>query len=83
MTLHWVDPTTLSRCKAALCCLRVIGCHTYDFHEIFPMYLYCVNCQLPLFDAKVRALAISGLIQILYQLVEETCACIMAAKQIL
>ena len=28
MTVHWLDPTNLSRCKAALCCLRVIGRHT-------------------------------------------------------
>jgi len=30
MTVHWVDPTTLKHCKAALCCIRVIGRHTYD-----------------------------------------------------
>jgi len=26
-TVHWLDPTTL---KPALCCARVVGCHTYD-----------------------------------------------------
>ena len=30
MTVHWVYSTTLSRSKAALCCLKVIGHHTYD-----------------------------------------------------
>ena len=30
MTVHWVDSTTLKRCKAALCCTRVVGRHTYD-----------------------------------------------------
>ena len=30
MTVHWVDPTTLKRCKAALCCTRVVGRHTHD-----------------------------------------------------
>ena len=28
ITVHWVNPTTLSCCKATLCCLRVIGRHT-------------------------------------------------------
>ena len=30
MTVHWVDPTTLKCCKAALCCNRVVGRQTYD-----------------------------------------------------
>jgi len=30
MTVHWLDPTTLKRCKAAHCCARVVGRHTYD-----------------------------------------------------
>ena len=30
MTVHWVDPTTMKHCKAALCWTRVVGRHTYD-----------------------------------------------------
>ena len=30
MTAHWINPITLMRCKAALCCTRVVGHHTYD-----------------------------------------------------
>ena len=30
MTAHWINPITLMCCKAALCCTRVVGCHTYD-----------------------------------------------------
>ena len=30
MTAHWINPTTLMRCKAALCCTRLVGRHTYD-----------------------------------------------------
>ena len=30
MTAHWINPITLMRCKAALCCTRVVGRHTYD-----------------------------------------------------
>jgi len=30
MTIHWLDPTTLKHCKAALCCARVVNCHTCD-----------------------------------------------------
>ena len=30
MTVHWIDPSTLQRCKAAICCTRLVGHHTYD-----------------------------------------------------
>ena len=30
MTLHWIDPTTLQRCKAAISCTRLFGRNTYD-----------------------------------------------------
>ena len=30
MTLHWIDPTTLQRYKAAISCSRLIGCNTFD-----------------------------------------------------
>ena len=30
MTVHWIDPSTLQRCKAAISCTRLIGRHTYD-----------------------------------------------------
>ena len=30
MTAHWIDLVTLRRCKAALACTRITGCHTYD-----------------------------------------------------
>ena len=30
MTVHWIDRDTLKRCKAAIACVRIIGCHTYD-----------------------------------------------------
>ena len=28
--LHWIDPVSLKRCKAAICCTRIVGRHTYD-----------------------------------------------------
>lgn len=28
MTVHWIDPTTLQRCKAAIACTRLIGRNT-------------------------------------------------------
>lgn len=30
MTVHWIDPHTLKRCKAAIACTRMMGRHTYD-----------------------------------------------------
>ena len=30
MTLHWINPTTLQCCKAAISCTRLIGRNTYD-----------------------------------------------------
>ena len=30
MTSHWINPITLMCCKAALCCTRLVGRHTYD-----------------------------------------------------
>ena len=30
MTAHWIDPISLIRCKAAICCTRIVGRHTYD-----------------------------------------------------
>ena len=30
MTVHWIDPHTLKRCKAAIACARMMGRHTYD-----------------------------------------------------
>ena len=30
MTVHWINPITLKRCKAAIACIRVTGHHTYD-----------------------------------------------------
>ena len=30
MTVHWIDPSTLQRCKAAISCTRLVGRHTYD-----------------------------------------------------
>ena len=30
MTVHWIDKDTLKRCKAAIACVRITGCHTYD-----------------------------------------------------
>jgi len=43
------------------------------------VYLYCVNCQLPLFVTKVRAVNSLRL----YHHIEEVCACVMPAEQIL
>ena len=30
MTVHWINPVSLHRCKAAICCTRIVGRHTYD-----------------------------------------------------
>ena len=30
MTVHWIDRSTLQRCKAAISCTRLVGRHTYD-----------------------------------------------------
>ena len=30
MTVHWIDPSTLQHCKAAICRTRLVGHHTYD-----------------------------------------------------
>ena len=30
MIVHWYDHSTLQRCKAAICCTRLVGHHTYD-----------------------------------------------------
>ena len=30
MTVHWIDPSTLQRCKAAISCTRLMGHNTYD-----------------------------------------------------
>ena len=30
MTVHWIDPSTLQHCKAAITCTRLVDCHTYD-----------------------------------------------------
>ena len=30
MTVYWINPITLKRCKAAIACIRVTGHHTYD-----------------------------------------------------
>ena len=30
MTVHWIDPSTLKCCKAAIACARITGRHTYD-----------------------------------------------------
>ena len=30
MTVHWINPFSLNRCKAAICCTRIVGRHTYD-----------------------------------------------------
>lgn len=30
ITVHWIDPKTLSRCNGALACTRLKGPHTYD-----------------------------------------------------
>ena len=30
MTVHWINPHTLKRCKAAIACARMMGRHTYD-----------------------------------------------------
>ena len=30
MTAHWINPTTLQRCKAAISCTGLIGHNTYD-----------------------------------------------------
>ena len=44
-TVHWIDPSTLKRHKAAITCAQIIGCHTYDvlaakierFHQSFEL----------------------------------------------
>ena len=28
--VHWIDSHTLKHCKAAIACVRIKGCHTYD-----------------------------------------------------
>ena len=30
MTVHWIDPSTLQCCQAAIACTRLVGHHTYD-----------------------------------------------------
>lgn len=30
MTMHWINPDSLKCCKAAICCARITGRHTYD-----------------------------------------------------
>jgi len=30
MTVHWIDLNSLNRCRAAICCTRIVGRHTYD-----------------------------------------------------
>ena len=30
MTVHWIDPVSLKRRKAAICCTSIVGRHTYD-----------------------------------------------------
>ena len=30
MTVHWINPVNLKRFKAAICCARIVGRHTYD-----------------------------------------------------
>ena len=45
--------------------------------------LHCINCQLPPFAAILQTLNDLVSIQVWHYLVEEACACVMAAKQIL
>ena len=30
MTIHWIEQKSLKQRKAAIACIRIIGCHTYD-----------------------------------------------------
>ena len=30
ITVHWIDPRMLKRCKTAIACTRMMGQHTYD-----------------------------------------------------
>ena len=45
-TVHWIDPSTLKRLKAAIMCAQIIDCHTYNvlaakserFHQSFGLF---------------------------------------------
>jgi len=43
MTVHWIDPSTLNRCKAAISCSRLTGHNTYD---VLAERIESVNHQL-------------------------------------
>ena len=45
MTLHWIDPTTLQCCKAAISCTRLIGRNTYD---VLAGKIESIQCQFEL-----------------------------------
>ena len=51
MTVHWIDPSTLKRCKAAISCSQLTGHNTYD---ILVEKIESVHCQFGL-NGKVTA----------------------------
>ena len=51
MTVHWIDPSTLQRCKAAISCTRLIGRHTYD---VLASKIESIHCSYSL-NGKVTA----------------------------
>ena len=42
MTVHWIDPSTLQRCKAAI---SLVGHHTYDVLASKIELSYIANCS--------------------------------------
>ena len=42
MTVHWIDPVGLRCCKAAICCIRIVGRHTYDVLAAKIEHIHCV-----------------------------------------
>jgi len=53
MTVHWIEPDTLQRCKAAIACARMIGQHTYDVlaykvEQFMQAIVLLEKCVLPL-----------------------------------
>ena len=51
MTVHWINPSTLQRCKAAISCTRLIGHNTYD---VLPGMIESIHCRFDL-RGKVTA----------------------------
>ena len=44
MTVHWIDPSTLQCCKAAISCTRLVGRHTYD---VLASKIESIHCRQP------------------------------------